>query len=269
MNNKIYPCIWCDNNAIEVAGFYQNTFPDTKITAQNPVVVMLEMSNQNLMLLNGGDKYQPNPAISFMYMTPDSDLIDHLWAKLSSDGFALMPKDKYDWSDNYGWVQDKYGVSWQLYFGPEEYCSQTIVPTLMFTQDMNGKAEEAAAFYRSVFPDSEERGMQKRENGEVEHGEFKILNYLLMMMDGGNAHNFSFSEGFSLVVNCKDQMEIDNYWNALTSNGGEESKCGWLKDQYGVSWQIIPENLGNLMTQNPAAGEALMKMKKIEIEKLK
>lgn len=268
MKNKIYPCIWCNNNAKEMADFYTAVFPESKIVRNTEFVVMIQISGQNFMLLNGGDRFVPNPTVSFMYMTPNADLVDDLWNKILHGGSILMEKNSYDWSENYGWIQDKYGVSWQLYTGPEEFCTQTLVPTLMFTQKMNGKAAEAAEFYRSVFPASEERPMMKRENGEVEHGEFKILNYLFMMMDGGDVHNFSFNEGVSLVVECENQDEIDRYWDALTANGGQESQCGWLKDKYGVSWQIIPHEIYDLL-QNPGAFDAMLKMKKIEIEKLK
>lgn len=265
--HKVHPCIWCNNNAKEMAEFYMSVFPNTEIVEENETVVMLQIDGQRFMLLNGGDYAKPNPSISMMYLTPDADLIDDLWYKLLHGGKILMEKNTYDWSPNYGWIEDKYGVSWQLYTGLPKHIIQTLVPTLMFTHEMNGKAKEAADYYRSVFPQSEERGIMQHENGDVAHGEFKILDYLLMMMDGGHSHAFAFDEGVSLVVNCENQAEIDRYWNELTSNGGKESQCGWLKDKYGISWQIIPENVLELL-KNPGAVDAMMKMKKIEIEKL-
>jgi predicted 3-demethylubiquinone-9 3-methyltransferase (glyoxalase superfamily) len=85
------------------------------------------------------------------------------------------------------------------------------------------------------------------------------------------AHAFSFDEGMSIAVNCDTQEEIDHYWNGLTANGGMESMCGWLKDKYGVSWQIVPSMLGSLMS-DPQKGQrvmqALMKMKKLDIAAL-
>lgn len=268
MKNKLHPCIWCNNNANEMAEFYLSVFPDAEIAEENETVVMLNIEGQRFMLLNGGDYAKPNPSVSMMFLSPDSGLIDELWYKFLHGGKIFMEKNSYDWSTNYGWIEDKYGVSWQLYTGPSEHIIQTIVPTLMFTKSNNGKAREAAAYYRSVFPGSSERGIMENENGGVAHGEFIILDYLIMMMDGGEAHEFSFDEGVSLVVNCEDQDEIDRYWNELTSNGGSESQCGWLKDKYGISWQIIPQNILQLL-ENPGAMDAMMKMKKIEIKDLK
>ena len=90
-------------------------------------------------------------------------------------------------------------------------------------------------------------------------------------MDGAGNHGFSFNEAISFVVECRDQAEIDHYWNTMTSNGGAESMCGWLKDPFGVSWQIIPANIGQIMTdqvKGPDAMKALMQMKKIVIAEL-
>ncbi|MCD8528430.1 MAG: VOC family protein [Chitinophagales bacterium] len=179
-----------------------------------------------------------------------------------------MPKDKYPWSENYTWVEDKYKVNWQLYFGKKENIYQTLAPTLMFCNSNFGKAKEAAQFYVNTFNNAELRGMLEYEDGNIQHGEFLIEDYLLMIMDGPGEHHFSFTEGISLVVNCKNQDEIDFLWETLSKNGGQESRCGWLKDKFGISWQIIPENLGKLLSSKSAI-DALMQMNKIEIEKLK
>lgn len=276
MNNTIYPCIWCNNNAREMANFYCSTFPETTVMDENPVVVMLEMFGQKLMLLNGGDKFNPNPSISLMFLTMLEKRVEEIWNKLIQEGRSMMPLDAYPFSPKYGWVQDKYGVSWQLYTARDEnHILQKIVPTLMFTGFQNGRAMEAAHLYTSLFPNSEIHGVMyyAEESGEpessVQHGEFFINDYLLMMMDSSQEHNFSFSEGVSLVVECDYQEEIDNYWNVLTSNGGEESMCGWLKDQFGVSWQIVPAELGGWMKESTKVMAEVLKMKKLDIDTLK
>ena len=276
MNNSIYPCIWCNHNAREMADFYCNTFPDTKISGENPVVVMLEMFGQKLMLLNGGDIFKPNPSISLMFLTMSESEVETIWEKFIAEGESMMPLDEYPFSPNYGWVQDKYGVSWQLYTARDEsHIIQKLVPTLMFTGAQNGKATEAANLYTSLFPNSVMRGIMHYDvsSGEsetsVQHGEFLINDYLLMMMDSSLEHKFSFSEGVSLVVECDYQEEIDNYWNVLTSNGGEESMCGWLKDQFGISWQIVPAQLDEWMKKSSKVMEEVLKMKKPDIRILK
>lgn len=276
-SNSLYPCICCNNNAREMAGFYCGVFPDTKILDENPVVVMLEMSGQKLMLLNGGDiMFKPNASISLMFLTMSEKEVETIWNKLISEGESMMPLDVYPFSPKYGWVQDKYGVSWQLYTARDEsHILQKLVPTLMFTGAQNGRATEAAQLYTSLFPNSAMRGIMhySAESGEpetsVQHGEFLINDYLLMIMDSSIDHKFGFTEGVSLVVECDYQEEIDNYWNVLTSNGGEESQCGWLKDKFGVSWQIVPSMLDELMAKSPKVMDEVLKMRKLDINKLK
>lgn len=272
MHNKIHPCIWCNNNAKEMADYYCNTIPDTKIVGENAVVVMIDIEGQKLMLLNGGDRFQPNPAISLMGVFKNPEDVKTLWNELIKEGKALMELDEYPFSKKYGWLEDKFGVSWQLYTGEDGGAKEKYVPTLMFVGANNGKAKEAIEFYTKIFPNSKVQGIMEYpeggddEPGNVQHAQFDIDGYTLMCMDSSYDHKFNFTEGVSLVVNCKDQAEIDHYWNTLTA-GGAESMCGWLKDKYGVSWQIVPENLGRLI-QSREAGEALMKMKKINIAEL-
>ena len=159
MNNSIYPTVWCNNNAREIAEFYISAFPKSKIADENPVVVIMEISGQKLMLLNGGDMYRPNPSISLMYLTSSQSEVEEIYSRLIEDGKALMPLDEYPFSPKYGWVEDRYGVSWQLYSGQEEHIIRKLVPALMFSGRNNGKAEEAVGFYTAVLPDSQPRGM--------------------------------------------------------------------------------------------------------------
>jgi predicted 3-demethylubiquinone-9 3-methyltransferase (glyoxalase superfamily) len=126
----------------------------------------------------------------------------------------------------------------------------------------DGQAKEAASYYCSVFPDSK----IKSENPMVVI--FEINGYKIMALNGGP--HFKFNEAVSLVVECKDQEEIDYYWNKLTE-GGAESQCGWLKDRFGFSWQIVPSILGELMSDPERAQRVmsvLLQMKKLEIDKL-
>jgi len=274
MNNSIFPSVWCNNNAREMADFYISVFPETNITDENPVVVMLEISGRKLMLLNGGDMFRPNPSISLMYLTTSPGEVESVYSGLIENGKSLMPLGEYPFSPKYGWVEDRYGVSWQLYTGKAEHIIQKLVPTLMFTGRNNGKAEEAVGFYTSLFPGSQPRGMMRYTGaegevaGNIQHGEFLIDDYLLMLMDSSGPHDFGFTEGVSLVVLCDTQEEIDRYWYSLITGGGEESMCGWLKDRYGVSWQIVPTLLDELMARSPLVTEEMLKMKKLDIRKL-
>ena len=187
-----------------------------------------------------------------------------------------MPLDKYEWSKKYGWLTDSYGVNWQLSFGGKEDVSQKFTPFLMFAGSNSGKAEQAMHFYTSVFKESGIKMIARYEKGEndiegtVKHAQFILDNQVFMCIDSSFMHGFSFNEAVSFVVECETQDEIDYYWDKLT-DGGEEIQCGWLKDKYGVSWQVVPEILGKLMS-DPGRAErvtrAFLQMKKFDIAKL-
>ncbi|AQX52134.1 VOC family protein [Elizabethkingia anophelis] len=278
MNNDIFPCLWCNGDAKESAEFYCQVFGG-KITVDTPVVINIELFGQKLMLLNAGPQFEKNPSISFLINCASEEDVQHYWDLLSEGGMALMELDSYPWSKKYGWIKDKYGTTWQLYFG--EMQEQRLVPTLMFMHQNNGKAMEAMEFYTSTFPNSKIEGVLKYkdggENGEnpenVQHAQFVINNYMLSCMDSSLDHKFDFNEGISLVIMTNDQKETDHLWNTLISGGGRESMCGWLKDQYGVSWQIVPKKLIELMNDtDPAKSQkvvqAMLKMQKIIIAHL-
>ncbi len=276
MNNIIYPCLWFNGNARQAADLYCSVFKNTKVTADNPMVVTFESAGQKFMCLNGGPGFAINPSISFFVVCETEKEVDDAWNKFLDGGSVLMPLDKYWWSDKYGWLQDKFGVSWQLSLGKMEDVGQKFSPLLMFTGKMAGKAEEAIGFYTSIFDNSGIMGIARYEKGEpdvegtVKHGQFNLGKNVFMALDSSLPHQFGFNEAISLVVECEDQEEIDYYWNRLTQ-GGEESQCGWLKDKYGVSWQIIPSILEVLMS-DPSRSErvvkAFLRMKKFDIEAL-
>jgi predicted 3-demethylubiquinone-9 3-methyltransferase (glyoxalase superfamily) len=277
MKKAIYPCLWFDGKAREAAEFYCSVFNDTVIKSDNQLVVMVEASGQRFMLLNGGPEFTLNPSVSFYVLCETEDELDAYWKKLIDGGTPFMPLGKYDWSKKYGWVQDRFGISWQLTLGQTEDVGQKFTASLMFTEKHCGKAEEAVNFYTSVFEDSGILGIYKYSKddkdveGSVKHSQFKLRNKVFMAMDSSSMHHFTFNEAISFVVECETQKEIDFFWNKLTE-GGEESQCGWLKDKYGVSWQIIPTILNKLMS-DPAKSQkvinAFLKMKKFDIEKLK
>ncbi len=150
---------------------------------------------------------------------------------------------------------------------------QKITPFLWF----DNNAEEAAQFYTSVFKNSRILSVSRYGDagpgpkGSVMVVSFQLEGQQFTALNGGPL--FKFSEAFSFVVSCENQQEIDDYWNKLTSGGGQESQCGWLKDKFGFSWQIVPTALGKLMTdKDPKKAnrvmQALLQMKKIDIATL-
>jgi predicted 3-demethylubiquinone-9 3-methyltransferase (glyoxalase superfamily) len=276
MKRNIYPCVWLDGNAKEVAEFYCETFNNSKITSENQLVVMFESSQFKLMLLNGGPEFKINPSVSFYTIFETEDELTDTWKKLLEGGSVLMPLDKYPWGSYYGWLQDKFGINWQLTLGKISEFGQKFTPAIMFTGNQNGNAEKAIGLYTSLFQNSKIRLISrygKDDNdieGNINHAQFLLNNQVFIAMDSSMPHKFSFNEAISFVVECENQPEIDHFWNSLTE-GGEESQCGWLKDRFGFSWQIIPDILNELMS-DPSRSEkvikAFMKMKKFEIAKL-
>jgi predicted 3-demethylubiquinone-9 3-methyltransferase (glyoxalase superfamily) len=277
MKHTLFPCIWYDGNALEAANLYCSAFANSAINDDNGMVISFTLNGEKFMGLNGGAMFSPNATISFMAVCETEDEIDIAWQKLSEEGKIFMPLKKYPWSEKYGWVQDKYGVSWQLMLGKLEQYANKFSPALMLTGANAGKAEEAMQFYVSLFDNSLVKDISRYEKGEpdvegfIKHGRFSLNNKSFIAMDSTAAHGVTFTEGVSFVITCDTQMEIDYYWQKLTADGGQESMCGWCKDKYGVSWQVVPAILGELMN-NPATRDktvqAFMQMKKFEIDKL-
>lgn len=276
MIHPIYTCLWFDGQAREAAEFYGSIFDNSKIISDTGMVVNFELEGQKFMGLNGGPKFKFNPSISFYVMCDSVDEVNEKWAKLIDGGSALMEIGTYPWSERYGWLEDKYGVSWQFNFQADGAVGKKILPSFLFTQTQLGNAKKAIDFYTSIFENS--RIIQ--EAPYPQGGDFEgmlmysssILNgFPIVAMDGPADHRFVFNEAVSFVVECDTQEEIDFLWNTFTTDGGQESMCGWLKDKFGVSWQIIPSMLGKLMS-DPEKGQrviqAFLQMKKFEIQKL-
>jgi len=153
---------------------------------------------------------------------------------------------------------------------------QKISPCLWY----DNQAEEAVNLYTSLFPNSkigktsrynaESAKVSGQKEGAIMTVEFEIEGQKFLALNGGPM--FKFTEAVSFTVNCQNQKEVDKYWNALTSEGGQESQCGWLKDKFGLSWQIVPKQLGELMSQGGEVTQrvmhAMFQMKKLDIQKL-
>lgn len=273
---KLTPFLWYDTQANEAATFYTSVFPNSKIQNNNPLVTTFQLNNLKCNALNGGPLFTFTNAISFFIKSNDTDEIDAIWNALKEKGNILMDLGEYPWSKKYGWVNDKYGLSWQLFLDGDPL---QIVPTLLFVDKKFGLAEEAITFYTSLFSNSEINFISKFDAnnpnaaGKVEFAEFTLANQKFIAMESPMEHHFDFNEAISFVVNCTNQEEVDYYWNAFLQNGGQESQCGWLKDTFGISWQIIPQLLPQLMNDTnlekvAQVTEALLQMKKIDCEKL-
>ncbi len=275
MPKSIYPCLWFDNNAAEAAAFYTHVFTDAVLLDSNPMVTRFKAGGLVFMLLNGGPKYKKTPAVSyFVYCNGEAE-INRLYDLLKEDGQVLMPLDKYDWSPRYAWVQDRFGVNWQL--DVEEINNeQKIVPTLLFVNEKNTKVAAARALYMNTFTNSRQlmdmpypagAGLPA---GSLLFAQFKLAGFIMNAMSSTLPHDYDFTPANSFVVACDDQQEIDAFWEALGKDGRYDM-CGWLADTFGVSWQIVPAILPQLMhdpEKGPRVIQAFLKMQKFDIQVL-
>ncbi len=292
---SITPNLWFDGTAEEAVTRWTNIFEDASIGSiaryddasaeasgqptGSAMTVEFELEGQSFVALNGGPQFGFTPAISFIVNCPTADEVDDLWAQLSAGGETLMPLDSYPFSDRYGWTTDEFGLSWQL-IHTEDPPPQKIVPSLLFVGQQCGHAEEAVDFYTSVFDDSGVGEIVRygpehppNEEGTVMYADFTLGGQQFAAMDSAEDHDFDFDESVSFIVHCADQDEVDYYWDALTADGGAEGQCAWLTDRYGVSWQIVPRILPELLRDEDSerAGrvmEAMLQMQKIDIEAL-
>lgn len=281
---KITPFLWFDNQAEEAAKFYVSLFRNSKMgdaMHQNGSVLVANFSldGQRFSALNGGPLYKLNQSISLFVLCETEAETDTLWQRLADGGQVMIPLEPQAWSEKYGWVQDRFGLSWQVSLGKMEEVGQKFTPTLLFTGSQRGRAEEAVRLYTSLFSDSSVKGILRYEAGEegpvgtVKHAQFSLCGQTFMAMDNPTSQDFTFNEAFSLMVHCDNQEEVDYFSEKLIADGGEESMCGWLKDKFGVSWQITPDVLLQLVSDpDPAKAQramsAMLQMRKIDIAKL-
>ena len=283
--------LWFDKEAKEAAEFYTSAFSgkDSRIknttTLRNTPsgsvdLVTIELFGQEFTLISAGPLFKFNPSVSFLVACKTKDEVDSLWKQLSKGGTTLMELGQYPFSEKYGWTQDKYGLSWQVMFMGDREIKQKIIPTLMFVGDVCGKTEEAVNFYASVFRNSKldhilryGRGEEPDKEGTVKYGAFTLEGQQFAAMDSAHGHKFRFNEAISLMVHCDTQQEIDHYWGKLSAVPAAE-QCGWIKDKYGLSWQIVPTIMDEMLKSGDQkkidrVTQAFLKMKKFDIDNLK
>lgn len=275
MTTPVFPCLWFDGKAKEAAELYCSVFKNSEIIVEMPLVVTFELNGKKIMGLNGGPMFQINPSIS-LFVTCDSIAeTDRIWNILFEGGSEYIPIGSYPWSERYGWLKDRFGTTWQISFSEKADFDLRIIPSFLFTNAHFGHAGAAMDFYRSVFTHSLSNVLilypeGDPNEGKVMYSEFSLNGAEMVAMDGPGDHNYTFNEAVSLVIECETQEEIDWYWEKLTDDG-EESMCGWLKDRFGVSWQVVPKILAEMMTDPEKAEKAVKafsKMRKFEIDKL-
>lgn len=296
LTTPIVPHLWFAKEAKEAAEFYCTVFPNSRVNSSRVIkdtpsgdcdVVSFSLSGISFQAISAGPYFEMNPSVSFIVnYDPASDSsakenLSKAWEKLTDGGKILMPLNEYPFSKYYGWVEDRYGVSWQLMLtDPEGEPRPFIIPTLLFVTDEGKTAEEATDFYLSIFKESKRgtlvhypTGMEPNKEGAVMFTDFQIGKLWFAAMDGVTAmHNFKFNEAVSFIIYCETQDEIDYYWDKLSASP-EAEQCGWLKDKYGLSWQVVPARMDEMMeTGTPEqivrVTQAFLAMKKFNLADL-
>lgn len=295
---NIVPNLWANGNAVEMGDFYAEAFPGASLRVTSsyptegllefqkplaglPLVVEVDLGDFTVMIINAGPEFSINPAISITVTfdpRQEGSKQDQakLWEALCAGGTVLMPLDQYPFSTQYGWVQDKFGMTWQLIeldglqVGDEQQSAPKFIPSLLFGAAAQNRAKEAAEYYTALLGDPASLSAMSYETQtgpataeSIMYADFELMGQIFSVMDSGAEQDFSFTEGVSLMVNCPDQSEIDRLWAALSAVP-EAEQCGWCKDKFGVSWQIVPANMDDLM-ERPGAFEKLLAMKKLVI----
>ena len=290
ITQSIIPCIWFEGDVEEIAEWYASAFPDSFVDyttklANTPsgetTIVTVSLAGQFFQLLEAGPLKERNPSISYMVTFPTSEEVETLWNKLVDGAEVLMPLDTYDFSERYGWLKDQHGVSWQImHSGGMDI--QTVTPCFLFVGDVFGRAEAAMNDWISIFPDSYvlEDHMIRYEaadgpelEGKLNYARFVLSGREFVTMDSAENHQFAFNEMQSMIAFCESQAEIDDYWAKLSAVP-EAEQCGWLQDRYGVSWQIVPWEMEEMLTtgtkeQLARVTEAFLPMKKIDVKALR
>ena len=279
--------LWFDREASEAARFYTGLFPDSRITSESRLdgtpsgavdLLSFEIAGAAFQAISAGPQFKFTPAVSFLVGCDDKAEVDRYWRALSEGGSELMELGSYPFSGHYAWIVDRYGLSWQLMLADRHGYDRKITPTLMFTGDNAGRAEEAASAYAALFrgtvgtPSRYGPGAEPNSPEMLSHLDFRLFDGTFSVMDSAFSHGFGFNEAISFIVLCDSQEEIDRYWAGLSAVP-EAEQCGWLKDRYGLSWQIVPTALGRLMGSSDEESrtrvtKAFLAMKKFDIAEL-
>ena len=287
MTHTIVPHLWFDKEAKEAALFYAGLFHNSRILdtvtledtpSGNAESVRFVLAGQPFQAISAGPEFRFNSSISLMAVSNTVEEVDRLYQALIAGGSELMALGEYPFSPRYAWIRDRYGLNWQL-IQLDAREETEIRPTLMFAGDACGKAEEAADFYAGLFPQSSIGYVSRYAPGQLEYAkpkvaymDFKLGGRTFCAMDHAMVEGDAFNEALSLIAYCEDQREIDDYWEKLSAVP-EVEVCGWVKDRFGVSWQIVPRRMEDLLfsgtrEQIARMTQAMLQMKKLSISEL-
>lgn len=284
MENKFAPCLWVDNQVEEMTELYTKVFENGKPLKTlyfledahgkigDILTQSVQLANQEFILLNGGPEFKATPSISYMVTCTSETQLQVLWQELSEGGKLLMNLVIYPGVGQFGWLEDRFGISWQFSLD-QSSSSQKITPCFMFSGEQYGNASRAVAEWIEVFQSGEILEHYSNEDSTTKLAKFTLHQQEFMAMDSAVDHNFTFSLANSFYVYCENQKEIDRLWTAITSKG-TEMPCGWMGDRFGVAWQTVTRDMDTMLdrknlTKALAVTQAVYGMMKIDSEELR
>ncbi|WP_421000330.1 VOC family protein [Carnobacterium maltaromaticum] len=284
MENKFAPCLWVDNQVEEMTELYTKVFENGKPLKTlyfledahgkigDILTQSVQLANQEFILLNGGPEFKATPSISYMVTCTSETQLQVLWQELSEGGKLLMNLAIYPGVGQFGWLEDRFGISWQFSLD-QSSSSQKITPCFMFSGEQYGNASRAVAEWIEVFQSGEILEHYFNEDSTTKLAKFTLHQQEFMAMDSAVDHDFTFSLANSFYVYCENQKEIDRLWTAITSKG-TEMPCGWMGDRFGVAWQTVTRDMDTMLdrknlTKALAVTQAVYGMMKIDSEELR
>ncbi|HFU4450294.1 TPA: VOC family protein [Streptococcus suis] len=280
----IIPHLWYDKDAKEAVAFYVDlfggkvdwTYTITDTPSGDSDLIQFQLGDMTLAAISAGPYFKLNESMSLMVNVASKDEVTRLYQALSEGGRILMPLGEYPFSPYYVWLEDRFGLSWQLSYAPDLDKPYRFDICLLFSQEQVGLAQPMLDYYKDKLPQASVgqlsfygEGEAAVEAAKLNYAELLVAGQKMIVMDHGYGGEASFNEAFSLMVYVDSQDELNFYYDLLSAVP-EAEMCGWVKDQFGISWQIVPRMLMEAYdTASPekvkAVNAAVMTMKRLDI----
>ncbi|CQR25250.1 glyoxalase/bleomycin resistance protein/dioxygenase superfamily protein [Streptococcus varani] len=285
----IIPHLWFDREALEAAQLYTSPFPDshmdwthdlTDTPSGDAVLVQFQLANLTLAAISAGPYFKLNESTSLMVHFQNKDELDRIFETLSEAGRVLMPLGEYPFNSYYVWLEDQFGLSWQFFYSPENSRAVQLEICLLFSQEQVGQVRSFLEKAQALFPNSQigtvnhyQENEKQEAKAQINYGELLLNQQRLVVMENGFGGENSFNEAFSLMVYTDSQEETQRLYQQL-SHVPESEQCGWVKDEFGISWQIVPRPLMDAYQilskeEMKPVHDAILTMKRLNYDEIK
>ncbi|MCK3905074.1 VOC family protein [Streptococcus suis] len=284
----IIPHLWHDTEAKEAVAFYVDlfggkldwTYTITDTPSGDSDLIQFQLGDMTLAAISAGPYFKLNESMSLMVNVASKDEVTRLYQALSEGGRILMPLGEYPFSPYYVWLEDRFGLSWQLSYTPDLDKPYQFDICLLFSQEQVGLAQPMLDYYKDKLPQASVGQLSYYGEGEaaveaakLNYAELLVAGQKLIVMDHGYGGEASFNEAFSLMVYVDSQDELNFYYDLLSAVP-EAEMCGWVKDQFGISWQIVPRILMEAYdTASPetvkTVNDAVLQMRRLDFDQIK